>query len=232
VLILLPPSESKAVPTRGRPADLATLPFAAPLGPLRERLVAAVDPALLATPTARADKLYTGVLYSELDFATLSPAGRRRAARQVLIASGLWGLVSPASRLPAYKLPIGERVRGVGGLAAAWRPLVGEALIPTDRPRNLVVDCRSGGYASVWRPARADHVHVRPLQVQPDGSRKPISHMAKAGRGRVARALLEAGDVERPEDALAAVAAAGMEAELTPEERGGPSRWTLDVLER
>lgn len=231
MLILLPPSEGKAAPTRGRPADLSALPFAATLGPLRERLVDAVDPELRDAPAVRADRLYTGVLYSELDFATLSQAGRRRAARQVLIASGLWGLVAPASRLPAYKLPIGERVRGVGGLAAAWRPSIAEALIPTDRPRNLVVDCRSGGYAAVWRPARADHVHVRPLQLRPDGSRKPISHMAKAVRGRVARTLLEAGDVERPDDALAAVAAAGMEAELTPAP-GGAGRWTLDVLER
>jgi len=231
VLILLPPSEGKADPARGRAVDLSALPFAATLGPLRERLVAAVDPALATAPAVRADRLYTGVLYSELDLGSLSQAGRRRAGRQVLIASGLWGLVSPASRVPAYKLPIAERVRGIGGLAAAWRPLVAEALIPTDRSRNLVVDCRSGGYAAVWRPARADHVHVRPLQVQPDGSRKPISHMAKAARGRVTRALLEAGDVDRPDDALAAVREAGMDAELTAEPRG-ERRWTLDVLER
>ena len=34
-----------------------------------------------SAPTARADAVYTGVLYDALDFATLSPAARRRAMK-------------------------------------------------------------------------------------------------------------------------------------------------------
>lgn len=233
MLLLLPPSEGKAAPARGRkPVELGALPFADRLGPLRERLIAAVDPALASAPAAPAAEVYTGVLYARLGLASLPVAARRRAARRVLIASGLWGLVSPASRIPRYKLPIADPVDGVGGLAAAWRPAVAEALAQLDTPRALVVDCRSGGYASVWRPRAAARVEVRAFAVKPDGSRQVISHNAKATRGVVARELLLASASPRtPADVASIVAAAGLDAELHEPARAGGA-WALDVLER
>ncbi len=230
MLILLPPSEGKATPPRGKPVDLDALVHAGALAPLRERLVAAVDPALLSAPAARASRVYTGVLYGQLDFASLPAAARRRAAKDVLIASGLWGLLRPNDRIPTYKLPIGEPVAGVGPLAAAWRPLVAQALAGADTRRQLVVDCRSGAYAAVWRPKLASHVEVNAFREAPDGSRKPISHMAKASRGLVARAALTAPTAPRdPEALLAAVRAAGIDAELEPVL---DRRWALNVVER
>jgi cytoplasmic iron level regulating protein YaaA (DUF328/UPF0246 family) len=57
------------------------------------------------------------------------------------------------------------------------------------------------------------------------GKRKPVSHMAKAVRGDVARALLRARKQPRdPEGAAAIAAAAGFEVELTEA--------TLDVIVR
>jgi cytoplasmic iron level regulating protein YaaA (DUF328/UPF0246 family) len=232
MLLLLPPSEGKSAPASGRPLDLAALSFADTLGPLRERLVAALDPGLLDAPAAPAWKVYSGVLYGRLDVASLPVAARRRAARSVLIASGLWGLLSLADRVPHYKLPIGDKVAGVGGLAAAWRPLVAAALADRDTTRELVVDCRSGGYAAVWRPRVATRVEVRAFAVKPDGSRQVISHMAKATRGDVARELLLASAAPRtPADVASVVAAAGLDAELREPERAGAA-WSLDVLER
>jgi cytoplasmic iron level regulating protein YaaA (DUF328/UPF0246 family) len=230
MLILLPPSEGKATPTRGKPVDLGALAHADVLSPLRERLIAAVDPALLAAPAARAARVYTGVLYGQLDLASLPAAARRRASKDVLIASGLWGLLRPNDRIPTYKLPIGDPVAGVGALAAAWRPLVADALNASDTKRQLVVDCRSGAYSTVWRPSRAAHVEVNAFREAPDGSRKPISHMAKASRGLVARAALMAPTAPRnPEALLAAVLATGLDAEL---ERVRDGRWALNVIER
>ncbi len=230
MLILLPPSEGKAAPTRGKPVDLDALAYAEALSPLRERLVAAVDPALLAAPAARASKVYTGVLYGQLDFASLPSGARRRASKDVLIASGLWGLLRPGDRIPAYKLPIGDPVAGVGALAAAWRPLVADALTGADTKRQLIVDCRSGAYSAVWRPKHAAYVEVNAFREAPDGSRKPISHMAKASRGLVARAALMAPAAPRNPDALlAAVLAAGLDAEL---EQVRDGRWSLNVVER
>ncbi len=225
MLLLLPPSEGKTSPPRGRPADLARLPFADVLGPIRGRILDALDPTLRGAPAIAASRVYTGVLFARLDLPSIPAAARRR----VLIASGLWGLVRPGDRIPAYKLPIEAKVDGLGGLPALWRPAIAQALAPADRPRTLVVDARSGGYASVWRPRRATHVAVRAFRVHPDGTRQPISHMAKAARGDVARALLLAPRAPRtPDDVAAAVAAAGLEAELA----GSGAAWTLDVLER
>jgi hypothetical protein len=232
VLLLLPPSEGKTPPPSGPPATLGDLAHADVLGPLRERLVAAVDPTLAQAPAAPARDVYTGVLFGKLDLASLPAAARRRARAQVLIASGLWGLVRPSDRIPVYKLPIAAAVPRVGKLAAAWRPIVAEALSGRDVSRELILDCRSGAYATVWRPDAARHVEVRAFRVRPDGTRQVISHMAKASRGEVARAALLAPRIPRtPEDVAAAAADAGLDVELSPGDGDG-HRWTLDVLER
>ncbi|MDO8188938.1 peroxide stress protein YaaA [Conexibacter sp. JD483] len=231
---MLPPSEGKAVPSARRaPFELAALPYADRLTAVRERLIAAVDPALATAPAAPAAEVYTGVLYGQLDFGSLPAGARRRARTTVLIASGLWGLVGLADRIPGYKLPIDARVDGVGPLAALWRPAVAAALAERDSSRELVVDCRSGGYAAVWKPAHAARVEVRAFAVKPDGSRQVISHNAKATRGRVTRELLLAPRApRRPADVLALFHAAGFDAELhAPAGRAG-APWQLDVLER
>jgi uncharacterized protein len=57
---------------------------------------------------------------------------------------------------------------------------------------------------------------VRAFREQ-DGKRKAVTHMAKAVRGEVARALLLAGGEPRtPEDVATAAVDAGFEVELTP----------------
>ncbi|MDW5594765.1 peroxide stress protein YaaA [Conexibacter stalactiti] len=235
MLLMLPPSEGKATPSARRaPLDLSALSFAATLTPLRERLIAAVDPAIAQAPAAPAAEVYTGVLYARLDHASLPAGAKRRANRSVLIASGLWGLLAPADRVPGYKLPIDASVDGFGTLAAAWRPLIAAALAERDHSRELIVDCRSGGYSAVWRPSAAARVEVRAFKLKPDGGRQVISHMAKATRGQVARELLLAPRApRRPADVLALVRAAGLDAELgAPEGRGSGAAWTLDLLER
>ena len=127
MLILLPPSEGKAEVGAGRRLDLARLSLPE-LNPVRERVLAGLvalsagpPEAALATlglgvgqrgelrrnarleraATAPAGRIYTGVLYEALDLATLPPAARRAATRQVLISSGLWGAVRLTDRIPA-----------------------------------------------------------------------------------------------------------------------------------
>lgn len=202
MLVLLPPSEGKAAPVRGAPVRLEKLAYPE-LTPLRERLLDALDPALRAAPAARAADVYTGVLFQALRLPELPAPARRR----VLIASGLWGVLRPGDRIPAYKLPIASKLPGVGPLAALWRPSL-RALLPD---RGLVVDLRSGPYAAQWAPRRATVLTVRAFT--PDGA--VISHMVKATRGEVARILLEAETVPRTrEQAAALVAAAGLDAVL------------------
>jgi cytoplasmic iron level regulating protein YaaA (DUF328/UPF0246 family) len=241
MLILLPPSEGKARPEQGGPVDLGALAFAEQLAPLRSRLLDALEQlggkpvgravkalgisagqagdvelnaALRKAPAAPAAQIYTGVLYERLDLAGMPAAARRRAERQVLIASALWGFVRPEDRIPFYRFSAKARLRGIGPPATLWRDALTEAV--PDKPGDLIVDMRSAAYAAAWKPRRATLLSVRAFTEQ-GGKRRAVSHMAKAVRGDVARALLLA--KKSPVDAEAAAAVvgdAGFEVELTP----------------
>ncbi|MDQ3610837.1 MAG: peroxide stress protein YaaA [Actinomycetota bacterium] len=227
MLVLLPPSEGKAPGGRGLPLDLNALSHPV-LTPTRERLVAALQSAALSdpvglraalycptgevdkdaflrsSPTLRALSRYTGVLYDALSYATLSPAGRRRADRSLRVASALFGLLSPRDPIPAYRLSATTTLPGVGSLAAAWRPVLEPELAAH---RGLVVDLRSGPYAHLARVPGA--VQVRVLRER-DGQRTVVSHDNKYTKGLLARALCEQGarsvtDVAAAGDAVADV---------------------------
>jgi cytoplasmic iron level regulating protein YaaA (DUF328/UPF0246 family) len=228
VLILLPPSEGKTAARRGKPLDLAALDFPALTTP-RERVLDALvelcegDPDVAAktlgtgttqldlvelnarlrtAPTHRADQVYTGVLYDALGVATLTPAAKRRATARLAITSSLFGLVRPSDRIPAYRLSGDTTLPGLGPVAATWREHLGPVV--TDAVGGgLLVDLRSGTYVSFWRPAGVRTATVRVLH-EHQGQRKVVSHFNKATKGRIVRALLEAGADPRTPAKLAA----------------------------
>lgn len=237
MLILLPPSEGKTAPTSGAPVKLKTLAFADDLTQSRRKLLGAlaalaelpleravsmlavsagqagevaVDAELSSAPAGPAAEVYTGVLYDRLRLPELP----KRSQGRVLIASALWGVVRPTDQIPYYRFSAKARLDGIGGLAAFWRPVLTAAL--PDQEGTLVVDMRSGAYAAAWKPKRAELLAVRAFS-EVKGKRTPVSHMAKAVRGEVARALLEA---KKPPESPAAAAtlaeAAGFTVELTP----------------
>ena len=237
MLVLLPPSEGKTAPVEGAPVALDSLVYAEELNSLRAGLLdalerlgrgsrkkaiealaispgqvgeVAVDAALREAPAGPASTVYSGVLYDRLGLAKLPAQARRR----VLIASALWGMVRPGDRIPYYRFSAKARLPKVGPIAHYWRLALREAL--PDEDGSLVVDMRSGAYVAVWKPRRAELLAVRAFSHQ-GGKRKPVSHMAKAVRGEVARALLLAKKApEDPEAAAAIAAAAGFEVELSP----------------
>jgi cytoplasmic iron level regulating protein YaaA (DUF328/UPF0246 family) len=213
MLILLPPSEGKATPESGGPVDLGSLAFAAELGERRAELLDRLDPGLREVPTAPAAEVYNGVLYQRLDLPGLPAAARRRAAKRVLIASALWGFVRLTDAIPSYRLPPSTKLDGVGPLAAWWRDSLRVAL--PDDGGETIVDMRSGAYVAAWKPKRARLLAVRAFRDE-GGERKAVSHMAKAVRGDVARALLLAKSEPGTPDQVAAVARdAGFEVELS-----------------
>lgn len=208
MLVLLPPSEGKTHPEAGDPVDPGSLAFAAELGERREELIEAFDPALREAPAGPAAEVYTGVLFKRLELPGLPASARKR----VLVASALWGVVRPDDRIPYYKFPPKTRLDGIGAPAAYWRPALAEAL--PDEEGDLVVDMRSAAYRSFWKPNRAALLAVRAF-TEEGGERKAVSHMAKAVRGDVARALLLAKKAPKDPEAAAAIAgSAGFDVEL------------------
>ena len=218
MLILLPPSEGKSNPRRGRPLDLPSLSFPALTAAREQILQALVDLCthdaeaamrtlglgptqvdevrrngrLATSPTARADALYTGVLYDSLDLASLDAASRRRATRSLAITSSLFGLVRPGDRIPSYRLAGGVNLPGLGVVSAHWRRVL-DPVLREAAGSGLVVDLRSTTYAAFWRPGpelASRVVSVRVLQ-QVGSERKVVSHFNKATKGRLVRALLE-----------------------------------------
>jgi cytoplasmic iron level regulating protein YaaA (DUF328/UPF0246 family) len=230
VLILLPPSEGKTAPRRGKPLDLGALSLP-DLTPAREKVLDALvtlcesDPARAAqvlevpksqlelvdlnarartSPSARADQVYSGVLYDALSPATLSPAARRRATSRLLVTSSLFGLVSPADRIPAYRLSGDAVLPGLGGVAALWRDALGPAA-EAALGDGLLVDLRSGMYAAFWRPPATLARRTATVRVlhEVKGKRQVVSHFNKATKGRIVRALLEDGANPRSPTRLA-----------------------------
>lgn len=169
----------------------------------------AVDAALRVAPAAPAATVYTGVLYDHLRLPELPARSRRR----VLIASALWGVLRPEDRIPYYRFSAKARLARIGPPASFWRQALA-ATMP-DEEGDLVVDMRSAAYAAAWKPKRATLLAVRAFS-ESNGRRKPVSHMAKAVRGDVARTLLLAKKHPATAEAAAAIAGeAGYEVELS-----------------
>ena len=243
MLILLPPSEGKLAPSRGKPLDDAALSFPGltdARAAIREALVTLCegDPTLPVlqhellvdraaevldlsanqrdlvglnaglneAPTARADRVYAGVLYDALDFGTLSPAAKRRAGRRVAVTSSLFGLVRPGDRIPAYRLSGDAVLPGLGPVAGVWREALGDEVAEA-LGSGLLVDLRSGMYAAFWRPPAQLGRQVATVRVlhEVDGRRQVVSHFNKATKGRLVRDLLEDGRDPRTPTRLAEV---------------------------
>ncbi|MGH1562553.1 peroxide stress protein YaaA [Mumia sp. DW29H23] len=231
MLVLLPPSEGKSVPRRGRPLDLGTLSFpeltatrrriadtlvelcssdpdkaadVLGLGPTQADALAR-DATLWTQPTARADAVYDGVLYAALDLGTLDPAARRRASRSLAFASALFGLVRPADRIPAYRLSGNVTLPELGTIASQWRDQLGPVVAGVVGS-GLLVDLRSSTYAALWKPdgPKERIATVRVLH-ESVGRRTVVSHFNKATKGRIVRALLAEGASPRTVSALADV---------------------------
>jgi cytoplasmic iron level regulating protein YaaA (DUF328/UPF0246 family) len=230
VLILIPPSEGKAAPTRGAVLDLAGLDLPAltsaraelldllvgasstdpggiatalGLGPTQLDLVAR-NAALRTAPTARADRIYTGVLYDALDLASLEAAARRRATRRLAIVSALFGVIRPGDRIPAYRLSGDTHLPGAGIVSSYWRTHL-DPVLTEAAGSGLVVDLRSSMYAGFWRPGPEIGARVATVRVlhEHQGTRKVVSHFNKATKGRIVRDLLTDGSTPRTPRALA-----------------------------
>jgi cytoplasmic iron level regulating protein YaaA (DUF328/UPF0246 family) len=228
VLILLPPSEGKTAPKRGKPLDLARLdlpeltdarrtmldtlvrlctddPGAAAaalgLGPTQAGLVEA-NADLLSAPTARADRVYSGVLYDALGLATLEGPARTRATRWLAIMSSAFGVIRPDDPIPAYRLSGDTRLPGIGIVSSFWKAHLDEVLAPAVGT-GLVVDLRSGTYTGFWRPAAGSKVATVRVLHEHGGTRKVVSHFNKATKGRIVRDLLVDGGKPRTPTALA-----------------------------
>jgi hypothetical protein len=212
VLVLLPPSETKAEGGDGAPLELAALSFPE-LTPVRAKVADALvelandvpaslaalglsvrqeaevarNRALHTSPTMPALRRYTGVLYDNLDVASLTRARWQRAAERLAVVSALFGLVRATDPIPAYRCSGGSTLPALGPLPAIWRPAMEPVLQEVD---ELIVDLRSGSYVALAKLPGA--ITVKVVTEGPGGKRLTVSHFNKAAKGRLARVLATA----------------------------------------
>lgn len=213
MLILLPPSEGKTRPETGPALDFDTL-SSPELNPVREQLLRALvklsgtkraaevlglgpkqsteiehNRGLLDAPTARADHIYTGVLFGELDAQSFDDSSRARFEERVAIASALFGLVRPHDQIPAYRMSGSVTLPRLGSVSSRWKPVIPEAISRLAED-GLVVDLRSGTYVALGKPE--EHVESTTMRVlqEANGKRSIVSHFNKATKGRIVRDLV------------------------------------------
>ncbi|KOG27706.1 peroxide stress protein YaaA [Streptomyces resistomycificus] len=255
MLVLLPPSEGKASSGRGAPLKLESLSLPgltgareAVLEELVELCVGDEDKARevlglseglrgevaknaeLRTAGARpAGEVYTGVLYDALGLASLDTAAKKRAARSLLVFSGLWGAVRVTDRIPSYRCSMGVRLPGLGALGAHWRTPMASAL-PEVAGAGLLLDLRSSAYAAAWKPKGEVAGRTATVRVLHAPTRKVVSHFNKATKGKIVRSLLSAGiSPAGPAELVEALRDLGYVVEAEAPAKAGAA-WALDVL--
>ncbi len=239
MIVLLPPSETKHPGGDGPPLRLDAMSYPE-LAPLRAALVNELvelaadrsacsralglsasqhgeierNAALLSAATMPAINRYTGVLYDALDVASLTAAAADRARSRLAVGSALFGLLRADDPIPAYRLSATSKLPGQPALATRWRPLL-EPVLAGVAADELVVDLRSGSYASLGR--LPDAVQVDVVSERSDGTRTVVSHFNKAHKGRLARVLAS---TRSEPDSASAVATIARRAGMRIERKG------------
>jgi cytoplasmic iron level regulating protein YaaA (DUF328/UPF0246 family) len=209
-MLLLPPSEGKAQGGSTRRAGWT--PEVGASGPrLSERRIAVVEAlasigggdekllgvkgeyllraqsansSLIGAATLPAWQRYTGVVWDHLEPGTLPAAARR----QIVVVSGLLGLVRADDLIPDYRLKMGANLRPLGKLSTWWRDDLSAELRRVAR-RRFVVDLLPQEHRAALD---LDGLHgVSLTLVDPTG--RPGGHFAKAAKGELARAILTDG---------------------------------------
>lgn len=247
MLILLPPSETKRTGGALLPHN-QTLRHHRPLHDARKRVRSALEHlsrdddaaakslklgvkardeiahnrALGTSGLLPAGERYSGVLYDALDVPSLAPPARAWLDEHVAVQSALFGLISVADAIPAYRLSASSRLPTLeGSLKAVWR----DAHAAIDwRAFGWVLDLRSKDYAEL-APLPADagaSLHV--AQRNASGEVRALNHFNKAAKGDLVRRLADSqADIANEEDLIAWA----RDHELTLDRAGGDQPLTL-----
>ncbi len=255
MLIIVPSSETKGPPpAHGLPVVLEALSF-----PVLMAMRSAVLDALIATsagpdalerllvgpsiagdvrrntrlrdlPASPVLEVYAGTLHDGLDAATLSPAARERAARDVIVVSALWGALRTSDRIPPYRLNVCARLVGVDRLEPGWRTVLPDVLAEAAGPGGAILDLRASSYQALGMPSGLGD-RMATIRLAPDGpdGRRVGNVIVKRVRGQAARHLLESGADPADPAQLAEVLADRWPVRLDPPARAGRP-WTITVF--
>jgi len=167
-----------------------------------------------ATP-GPAIELYTGVLYAALRWSTLTKAQQKLGQSSIAIISAKYGVVRPLDLIEPYK----EKIKNKKMAAQVAHALDGIE-------SELIIDCRSSTYQTVWQSPVAITVEIK-VFTKVDGVKKVITHMSKKTRGEVTHHILKSAKVPVNPNELEAIVSQNFECELHEGDKKNP--WVLEV---
>ena len=160
-------------------------------------------------------EVYTGVLYAALRWSALTKAQQKFGQSCLAIISAKYGVVRPLDPIEPYKEKIKNKKMAVQ---------VAQAL--DGKETELIIDCRSSTYQTVWQSPVAITVEIK-VFTKIDGEKKVITHMSKKTRGEVTHHILKTTNIPNNPYELEAIVSQKFECELIEGSKKKP--WVLEV---
>jgi cytoplasmic iron level regulating protein YaaA (DUF328/UPF0246 family) len=161
-------------------------------------------------------QVYTGVLYAALGWARLNKAQQKLGQASIAIISAKYGVLRPMDPIAPYNEKIDNKK-----MAAQ----VAQALDGAET--ELIIDCRSSTYQTVWQSPVAITVEIK-VFTRVDGVKKVITHMSKKTRGEVTHEILKSSQIPKTPEELQVIVAQNFECELIEGDAKNP--WVLEVF--
>ena len=133
------------------------------------------------SPCAMAIERYTGVVYEHIDWGTLSGKAKDYMEKYILIFSGLFGLLTPKTLIPDYKLKM-----NVLSLQHHWNPILTDAL----KEEKMIIDLLPQVHRKAYTPNKINVIFVDFLILN-KGKKSAAGHFGKAVKGEFIRYIAE-----------------------------------------
>ena len=130
---------------------------------------------------APAIERYTGVVYEHIKWATLSEKAKKYMEEYVFIFSGLFGILTPMTPIPDYKLKM-----NVLSLQHHWNPILSEAL----QDEKPIIDLLPQVHRKAYKPNEKNVTPVDFLIIN-KGKKTAAGHFGKAVKGEFIRHMAE-----------------------------------------
>ena len=182
-----------------------------------EPVLILLPPSEKKSPTpGPAIQVYTGVLYAALGWDRLNKAQQKLGQSVIAIISAKYGVLRPMDPIAPYK----EKIENKKMAAQVAQALDGAET-------ELIIDCRSSTYQTVWQSPVAITVEVK-VFTRVAGVKKVITHMSKKTRGEVTHEILMASQRPKNPEELKLIVAQKFECELISGDEKNP--WVLEVF--
>ena len=130
---------------------------------------------------APAIERYTGVVYEHINWSTLSEKAKKYMEKHVLIFSGLFGMLTPTTLIPDYKLKM-----NVLSLQYHWNPILTEIL----NEETEIIDLLPQVHRKAYTPNKKNVTPVDFLIIN-KGKKTAAGHFGKAVKGEFIRYMAE-----------------------------------------